>query len=177
MKTRILSLILFSFFAFVKAQVGIGTTTPQATLDIPATDPLTPGPTEGILIPRVDEHPTGATAAQDGMMVFVTGNGTPTKGFYYWDNATINWVLISGVTGGGVTLDQAYDFGGAGAGNTITATDGAVIINGEDGLEVTGTIGTGDAITAAGAGSKMIFNPNKGAFRAGNVDGLSLIHI
>jgi len=38
--------------------------------------------------------------------------------------------------GGGGTLDQAYDFGGAGAGRTITADSGAVAINGTGGLDV-----------------------------------------
>lgn len=71
------------------------------------------------------------------------------------------------------TLDQAYDEGGPGAGAIITATDGAVRVAGEDGFLVTGTIGTGNTIDAevTGAGSRMFFNPRKGAFRAGRVTG------
>lgn len=45
--------------------------------------------------------------------------------------------------GGGGTLDQAYDFGGAGAGRTITADSGAVNITGSGGLTVSSTIGIG----------------------------------
>ena len=170
-KIKMLTLVFLGICAFAKAQVGIGTTDPKASLDIPATNPTAPGATEGILIPRVDEHPTGVTAAQDGMLVFVTGNGTPPKGFYYWDNNTTTWILVSGVTAGGGSLDDAYDFGGAGNGNTITATDGAVTIDGRDGLLVTGLFAIGEIITASGPGARMFFNPRKGAFRAGVVNG------
>ena len=67
------------------------------------------------------------------------------------------------------TLDQAYDFGGAGSGRTITADTGAVIIDGTDGLVSTGTLNTG-AIAPSGACVKMFWNPRKAAFRAGNVN-------
>ena len=71
-------------------------------------------------------------------------------------------------------LDEAYDQAGAGAGRTIDAVDGTVAINGEDGLLVTGTYGSGLAIGATGsipegAGTRMFFNPRKAAFRAGSV--------
>ncbi|WP_457617345.1 C1q-like domain-containing protein, partial [Lutibacter sp.] len=69
------------------------------------------------------------------------------------------------------TLDQAYDEGGAGAGRTITADNGAVSIEGTDGFQVTGTQGSGAALTLSGAGTRMFFNPNKAAFRAGYVNG------
>ncbi len=68
------------------------------------------------------------------------------------------------------TLDQAYDFGGAGAGRTITADAGAVTIDGTDGLVSTGTVGSG-AVAPSGAGTRMVWNPNKAAFRAGSVTG------
>lgn len=68
------------------------------------------------------------------------------------------------------TLDQAYDFGGAGSGRTITADTGAVTIDGTDGLVSTGTIGTG-ALAPTGAGVRMVWNPRKAAFRAGHVFG------
>lgn len=66
-------------------------------------------------------------------------------------------------------LDGAYDEGGAGAGRTITADNGAVTIAGSDGLLVTGTFGSGSTISVSGAGDRMFFNPRKAAFRAGTV--------
>lgn len=48
--------------------------------------------------------------------------------------------------GGGNTLDQAYDQGGAGAGRTITADAGAVTIDGADGL----TLDAGSLLQLAG---------------------------
>ena len=72
--------------------------------------------------------------------------------------------------GSGGTLNQAYDFGGAGLGKTITADAGAVLIDGTDGLVSTGIIGSG-AIAPSGPGVKMFWNPRKAAFRAGRVAG------
>lgn len=80
-------------------QVGINTTNPNATLDIQSSNQATPTNTDGILIPKIDEYPTAnPTAAQDGMLVFATGNGSVIKGFYYWDNTTTTWVAFSGTT-------------------------------------------------------------------------------
>ncbi|WP_323789233.1 hypothetical protein [Psychroserpens sp.] len=165
---------LFIFIAFVlfinaSAQVGIGNTNPQASLDITANNVATPSNTDGILIPRIDDFPvTNPGASQDGMMVFVTGNGTPTKGFYYWDNAITTWVTVIGTQN---TLDQAYDEGGLGAGKNIDASNGALRINGTDGLLVTGAFNSGNSIDTevTGAGVRMFFNPRTGAFRSGQV--------
>ncbi|MAL59934.1 MAG: hypothetical protein CMC14_07805 [Flavobacteriaceae bacterium] len=103
--------ILFSLVAFfchsLFSQVGIGNTDPKSTLDIRATNIATPSNTDGILIPRVDEFPaTNPTVDQDGMMVFATGNGTPNKGFYYWDNGSTSWIAISS---GGGSDDDWYE--------------------------------------------------------------------
>jgi hypothetical protein len=72
--------------------------------------------------------------------------------------------------GGGNTLDQAYDEGGVGAGRAVTADAGAVQVDGTDGFVVTGVQGIG-ALAASGAGTRMMFYPNKAAFRAGAVTG------
>lgn len=58
----------------------------------------------------------------------------------YYDGTTTNTISVG--AGGGVTLDGAYDFGGAGAGRAITADSGAVTItnnaaNGNNVLELT----------------------------------------
>ena len=81
------------------------------------------------------------------------------------------WVTFTGGTGGSVTLDEAYDEGGSGAGRVITADNGAIRINGDDGFLVTGTHGSGDAIEVSGAGTRMFFNPSKSAFRTGRTTG------
>ena len=73
-------------------------------------------------------------------------------------------------TGNGGTLDQAYDFGGAGAGRVIDADAGAVLIQGNDGLYVTGNLGQGNSLGLSGSGTKMFFYPKKSAFRVGSVN-------
>ena len=92
------------FFLFVilflggllHAQIGINTTAPNAQLDIQSSNQATPLPTDGILIPKVDAFPsTNPTAAQQGMLVYLTTNvGLKTPGFYYWDQPTATWVGI-----------------------------------------------------------------------------------
>ena len=78
-------IMLFFGYLSATAQVGIGNTDPKSALDISASNTATPSNTDGILIPRIDNFPSSNPAAdQDGMLVFVTGNGTPTKGFYFW---------------------------------------------------------------------------------------------
>ena len=112
----------------------------------------------------------------------LTGNTTwadLNEGIVNTDNQTLSLsndtLSISGgnsvvlPSGGGGTLDQSYDFGGAGAGREITADSGAVKISGTDGLLVTGTFGSGADVEISGAGTRMFFNPKKAAFRAGRV--------
>jgi trimeric autotransporter adhesin len=167
MKKGIVFLLLFFTSNIVEAQVGINTTLPNAQLDIRSSNQASPSNTDGILIPKVNVFPAiNPTAAQQGMLVYLTTtSGTDSPGFYYWDNATIDWKPIIGTSVG--TLDQSYDFGGAGNGKTIIADAGAVTIEGTDGFVATGTFGSG-AIAPSGAGTRMVWNPRKGAFRAGN---------
>ena len=86
--------------------------------------------------------------------------------YYYWDGDS--WEVY-----GGGTLDQSYDFGGAGAGREIVADNGAVWVSGEDGFIVDGVFESGDTIGIDGVNEfcGMYFNPRKAAFRAGYVDG------
>jgi hypothetical protein len=87
------------------------------------------------------------------------------------ENGSSQVIDLSSIQDGNTqnTLDQAYDEGGNGAGKNIDASDGAVRINGTDGFLVTGTLGSGNTIDSeiTGAGTRMFFNPNKAAFRAG----------
>jgi hypothetical protein len=98
MKTLAITIVMLSLSYISFGQVGIGNTDPKATLDISATNATSPANTDGILIPKVDDFPiTNPGSDQDGMMLFATGNGTPTKGFYYWDNTVTSWISFGNV--------------------------------------------------------------------------------
>lgn len=111
---------------------------------------------------------------------------TQTTNFQMTNGANLNYILRSDGAGnaswvnpasvffgGGGTLDQAYDFGGGGVGRTITADAGAVLVQGTDGLQVTGSYGTasGSFALAGTTNPKMLFVPSRGAFRAGRTNG------
>ncbi|MGK4566902.1 hypothetical protein [Flavobacterium sp. 3HN19-14] len=83
-----MTLLFVASHAF--GQVGINTAFPEAQLDIRATNQANPANNDGILIPKIDVFPaTNPTAAQNGMLVFLTtASGANLPGFYYWDNAT-----------------------------------------------------------------------------------------
>jgi len=106
----------FFFFIFVifihfivQSQVGINNTNPKASLDITASNQTNPSNTDGLLIPRIDNFPaSNPTADQDGMMVYLTGNGTPTKGYYSWDKTISSWKENFGIN---VTDKDWYESG------------------------------------------------------------------
>ena len=96
--------LFFIFLLFVsftiKAQVGIGTASPYAQLDVVSSNQTTPANTDGILIPKIDTFPaSNPTALQQGMLVYLTTTATfasvsRSRGFYYWDNFSTNWIGI-----------------------------------------------------------------------------------
>lgn len=92
MKKLVFTLLLFPLF--IQAQVGINTTTPDASsmLDINATD-------KGLLIPRVSIPNLNAaspiTAPAISLLVYNT-NTTTGAGFYYWDGT--KWTPFTGGT-------------------------------------------------------------------------------
>lgn len=78
-------LIATSFTAF--AQVGVGTTDPEAALDVVST-------TSGVLIPSMDTTTrTGLTVAadQNAMLVYDTTTAT----FWYYDHPNTTWVELA----------------------------------------------------------------------------------
>lgn len=102
------SFLLSSFFllscCFVNAQVGIGTPTPAATLDITAANPTgTATSTDGILIPRVTrQRAKSMTSVPTSTIIYVdtlddtatsTAVNITTVGFYYYNGT--NWQSIS----------------------------------------------------------------------------------
>ena len=66
-------------------------------------------------------------------------------GGFKFPDGTVQETAAGSGTSNGNTLGQDYDQGGAGAGRTITADNGAVNIQGSDGLTVNGNLGIGDA--------------------------------
>ncbi|MFH1319865.1 MAG: hypothetical protein ABII90_04325 [Bacteroidota bacterium] len=125
-KVLIISLIInfLSNSLFAQQNVGFGTNTPDpsAILDLVASD-------KGLLIPRVilNDANTAApvTSPATGVLIYNNG-GTEPDGFWYWDGS--QWVQVGAGGSSCVTLDEAYDCGGNGAGRTITADNGAVKI-------------------------------------------------
>lgn len=88
-------ILFFTLFLcdFCLGQVGIGTTTPMARLDIVSSSQTTPKKTDGVLIPKIDEFALiNPGVVQDGMLVYVSGDGSVIKGFYFWDNTNTSWV-------------------------------------------------------------------------------------
>ncbi|MBC8883910.1 tail fiber domain-containing protein [Flavobacterium piscinae] len=113
----------------------------------------------------------GTTTPQDrlhvvGSIRMVDGNQAVGRVLTSNANGTATWTNPSSISSG--TLDQAYDFGGAGNGRTITADTGPLLINGIDGILSTGTVNSG-TLAPTGLGVRMLWYPRKAAFRAGQV--------
>ena len=96
----ILALTLALSFSWATvAQVGIGTTTPQAMLDVVASDPANPTAMDGFLMPRVSSLTQDFQATAVGTMVFYngptgTGHGNMKNTVYFYDGN--NWKNMSG---------------------------------------------------------------------------------
>jgi hypothetical protein len=97
-KIKILFATFCAIYCFnnVHAQVGIGTTTPAAALDITATD-------NGLLIPRVALTSTltvaPVTTGTTSELVYNTSTtGDVTPGFYYLSSATGPWIRLATAT-------------------------------------------------------------------------------
>ena len=83
----------------------------------------------GAVVNSVNGLADGVTLAGDGSVTILPSGNTLT--------------FSAPGSGGGNTLDEAYDEGDAGAGRTITADAGAVDITGSGGLTVEGFVGIG----------------------------------
>ena len=162
-----LYLFLFLSLTVVNAQVGVGTTSPNATLDIRSSNQAVPANTDGMLIPKIDTFPIiNPTALQQGMLVFLTtAAGANQPGFYYWNNPTTSWIGV------GSTLTNNWSL----TGNTATSS-GTNFIGTTDDVDLTfkrfgiksGFIGnpntaTGNMNTSFGANS--LLNPGATGIR------------
>jgi hypothetical protein len=94
------SILLLSFPVF--AQVGIGTDSPKAQLDIISYNPSNPEAIDGILIPRLKKFPgTSPGTDQHGMLVFLNADIQGyDAGFYYWDSQNNKWIQLGGSAAG-----------------------------------------------------------------------------
>ncbi len=142
---RIIFSVAVCFIGYLGyAQVGIGNTDPKSSLDISASNVATPSSTDGILIPRIDDFPASDPGAdQDGMLVFVTGNGTPAEGFYYWDQGTSGWVSVGasssdadwyevGTSNPADNIsDNIYHLGNLAVGGNSTSTTSPLLVQGD----------------------------------------------
>ncbi|MDY0088875.1 MAG: hypothetical protein RBR78_00760 [Flavobacteriaceae bacterium] len=181
MKKAILYLALFSV-CLLQAQVGIGTTSPQAALDISSSD-------SGMLVPRVSltsvlvaapvQNPQGG-ALVVGTLVYnsATAGTVPndvTPGYYYWNGT--QWVRMEGGTSDTRhnTLDQAYDEGGAGAGREIVADAGAVLISGNTATSALQVINSSTGAGVSGQYNAVINNGTIGYVADVYADGVGVL--
>jgi len=168
-------------FSHAQNNVGIGTTTPDASavLDIASTN-------MGLLVPRIALTITTSaapvTAPATSLLVYNTATvNDVTPGYYFWDGAA--WVTMGGGGSGGGTLDDAYDFGGAGAGRIITADAGEVDITASTassialratqsntGVAIIGN-GTNTATTFSAIQASTVSNSTAASAVVGNTDG------
>ena len=151
------SLIAFVLVAIchsVSAQVGIGTTTPNASaaLDVTST-------TRGVLIPRLTQTQRNAIVAPATSLLIYQTDGT--KGYYYytgtsWVLLNFNYILQQNLNTNGKYLS------GDGLNNGLLLRANGMVLG-------KGTYASGADLTEAGGGTKLIWYPKKAAFRAGSI--------
>jgi hypothetical protein len=163
---KLVKLLLSILFVVITinsmAQVGIGTTTPDAdaVLDIQATD-------QGVLVPRISDHTTvdPNNGSDFGMFVY----DTTTKSFWYWDGAAWNEVGLSGKawelegnsgTTPGTGAGQNY-LGTTDSQNLLIATNGSermrILSDGKVSVNDTAPLAT-DRFTVTGANDEWVIN-------------------
>lgn len=120
----------------MSAQVGIGTTTPQATLDVRETDPASPTSEAGIAIPQVRILPASGNRA--GQLVYLT----TTNLYYYYDESS--WQPLR---------TQVFSLGDVKHGFQSTDHDGWILLNGR--LKSSLSVGQQAVATSLGIGTNL----------------------
>ncbi|APY08223.1 hypothetical protein BWZ20_07870 [Winogradskyella sp. J14-2] len=123
MKKISLYLLILPIFTF--SQIGIGTTSPNASLDIRSSNQTAPANTDGLLIPKIDAFPVADPGVnQDGMLVYLTTADTHNSinyisGFHYWDNGSTRWLPITSIERINDLIDGKSDIDGSNDGSSI----------------------------------------------------------
>jgi hypothetical protein len=175
MKNNLLYLFLLINISTM-AQVGVGTTTPQATMDITSTN-------DGLLIPRIALSATNVATVltpTTSELVYNTatsavGPNQVTPGFYYWDGTL--WIrLSSGATNDWALTGNAGTTPGTNFIGTTDAQDLRIKTGGTDRLNIQNSNGQLQSYFA-GTNTDPAFSwnadPNTGVFRSA-ADNLSL---
>lgn len=116
---KLLFFVCFGVSVSTYSQIGINTVSPQAVLDITATNAAAPVGIDGLLIPRVDTFPAiNPTVAQNSILVYlnvatIVGSpfGANPAGFYYWSFPQLKWIgldsssLAWSINGNSATID------------------------------------------------------------------------
>ena len=152
----IATLLLSVCYTVLRAQVGIGTGSPKALLDISASNPSNPSNTDGLLVPRIDAFPVvNPTVEQDIQLVFLTTtDGSKQPGFYYWDNSNTTWTgiistrhYIGELYGGGIVY-YTYDNGQHGL--IINVNDSPTTLQWQATPTITGARSISDGVSNTG---------------------------
>jgi hypothetical protein len=135
MKYLFYSILIFSSL-LTQAQVGIGTTDPQATLDIRDPNPSSPTGAAGIAIPQVDNLPSSGNRA--GQLIYLT-----TTNLYYCYTGS-SWNPLR---------TQIFTFGDVKYGYQPADHNGWVLLNGR--LKSTLTASQQTAATSLGISTNL----------------------
>jgi hypothetical protein len=149
----------------VKAQIGIGTTTPDpaAVLDLSSTN-------KGLLIPRVALTGTEDAATISGipvsMIVYNTaiagaGAAAVVPGFYYWNGT--HWLNF-------VTYKLQQNINTNGKFLSGDGSNTGIFLSPNGAISGKGLFGSGPDLVEDGPGLKFIWYPKKAAMRIGLVD-------
>jgi hypothetical protein len=133
---KTLLLISFCLVNAAMAQVGVGTTNPQADLDVRTTNPAAPDATAGIAIPQISTLP--ATGNRAGQVVYLTTDNH----YYYYGGAS--WQPI---------YQQVNSYGDVKYSFQTTDHDGWILMDGRSKSTLTTT--QQDAATALGFGESL----------------------
>jgi hypothetical protein len=148
--------------SIASAQVGVGNTSPKATLDITGVSTTTVA--DGVLVPRytaavLATKDNAYGADQNGALVFITDASSATGktadvtavGFYYYNHATSKWKAVGGASAAPAVSVRVPSNG------TLTAADlnGYII----DGAGYTYNLAT---LTTASEGDTITFMQNSG---------------